>query len=51
MKKGKCCGTCKYNGYDAEYKTFYCKDEESENYMEQTFYDTYCGEWEAKHED
>ena len=40
------CGNCKYNEYDVESEDFICKNEESEYYGVETFYEDTCDNFE-----
>lgn len=44
----KCCGTCKYNGYDRENKSFICDNPDGEYFGCDTGYSDKCPDWEEK---
>ena len=48
MDKEQCCGTCKWNAYDKQFKDFVCVNANSEHCADFITYEHKCEEWEGK---
>lgn len=46
----KCCGKCKWNGYDRDQECFFCDCSESVYYGAMTAYDDICSDFEGREE-
>jgi hypothetical protein len=48
MIDDKCCGTCKYHGFEKLSDGFSCVNEQSEYFADFTEYNDSCEEWEER---
>lgn len=50
FEEKKCCGTCQWHT-PMPLNEWYCDNEESENYSNETDYEFYCEDWEEREYD
>lgn len=48
MENKRCCGNCRYNGYESRYDDYVCTNAESDNWGDFVPFDNECEEFEEK---